>query len=230
VSWHQLGDWWISELAADPAYEEIVTPLLLAVLDPQPEKTYLDLGAGEGRVMRSVRATGAVVHGIEINPDLACREKGMIVASLPQIPVRSRSYDGAYTVLSLEHIADHQAFFAETARVVRQSGVLALIANHPVWTAPHSTPITDTDGEVLWRPGAYFREGRSEIPAGYGEVVFHHRSMSELINSAAATGWLLEHMVEMPHHELKDQSGIPRLLGCRWRLGLGSPSSAGSVG
>jgi hypothetical protein len=96
---------------------------------------------------------------------------------------------------------------------------LGLVINHPVWTAPDSTPITDDDGETLWRPGEYFSNGTTEIPAGENTVTFYHRSMADIMNAASAAGWGLEHMVEQPHHEFEDQSGIPRLLACRWRLG-----------
>lgn len=218
MPWSDLTSWWLDELADDAAYESVVTPLLLDVLDPQPGGTYVDLGSGEGRVARAVDALGAVCFGVELNEDLA-RKSGMrsAVARLPSVPIRTDSVDGVFTVLVLEHIADHQLFFFEAARIARPGGILIVVCNHPTWTAPGSTPITDTDGEVLWRPGKYFSGGSSEIPAGESSVTFHHRSMSDLLNAASAAGWSLERMIEKPHHELKDQPGIPRLLACRWR-------------
>jgi SAM-dependent methyltransferase len=218
LSWTDLTSWWLDEIATDPAYEEVVTPLLLDVLEPQAGKLYLDLGCGEGRVMRAVAEAGAVVHGIDLSYDLAARARNALVARLPPIPIRDDAYDGLFSVLVLEHIEDHARFFAEAARVSRRGGVLAVVVNHPVWTAPGSTPITDVDGEVLWRPGSYFSSGLSEEPAGETTVMFHHRSLSELLNSAARVGWSLQRMIEMPHHDLEVQSGIPRLLACRWAL------------
>ena len=46
-------------------------------------------------------------------------------------------------MLTLEHCEDQAGFFEETVRVINPGGVLALVRNHPVWTAPDSTPITD---------------------------------------------------------------------------------------
>jgi SAM-dependent methyltransferase len=222
MSWPDLSDWWMSEIVDDTAYEEVVTPMLLDILDPQPGLTYLDLGSGEGRVMRAVSETGAVVHGLDLNPDLARMAAGsgpMVIASLPDLGfLRDHSYDGAFCVLVLEHIEDHRRMFREVARTVKTGGVLALVMNHPVWTAPGSTPMTDFDGETLWRPGTYFSLGTSSEPAGEQRVVFHHRPLSEVANSAADAGWLLETMIEAPHHDLAGQEGIPRLLACRWRL------------
>lgn len=227
MSWSRLSDWWLGEVANDAAYEAVVTPLLLEVFHPEPGMTYLDLGCGEGRVIRAVEDAGATVFGVEINESLARRSGNRtILARLPTIPARSGSIDGAYAVLILEHVADEQKFFEETARVVRAGGGLCLVMNHPVWTAPNSTPITDTDGEVLWRPGAYFSHGTSEVSSGEATVTFHHRSMGALLNAAADAGWTLESLIERPHHDLEGQSGIPRLLASRWRL---RPADGGVV-
>lgn len=199
-----------------------MTPLLLDVATFEPGRTYLDLGCGDGRVMRVVASRKAFPIGIELSPALAriARHHGpVVVAELPSLAfLKTSSVDGAYCVLVLEHLSDEEAFFSEMARVVRPGGALALVINHPVWTAPDSTPITDTDGEVLWRPGGYFNRGESSVPAGNDIVAFQHRSMADLMNAASASGWSLAAMIEEPHHDLGDQPGIPRLLACRWQL------------
>lgn len=217
--WPRLAEWWLTEVAGDPAYEMVVTPLLFEVLQPEPGATYLDLGSGEGRVMRALEDAGATAVGVELSERLA-RVAGTstAVATIPAIPIREHSLDGAYCVLTLEHLADHVAVFEELARVVRPGGMFALVMNHPVWTAPGATPITDADGDVLWRPGSYFSDGSESIRSGEVEVVFHHRTMSALLTAAASCGWLLQRLEERPHHEFADQIGIPRLLAARWRL------------
>lgn len=222
MSWSDLADWWLAEIEDDPAYEALVTPVLLDILDPQAGLTYLDLGCGEGRLMRAVADAGALVHGVELNADLARRAANagpIVIGRLPDIGfLRDASYDGAFCVLVLEHIEDHQRLLGESARVVRAGGVLGLVMNHPAWTSPGSTPISDFEGETLWRPGDYFSSGTTLEPAGERSVLFHHRPTGNLLTTAAAVGWSLERLVERPHHELVDQGGIPRLLACRWRL------------
>ncbi len=60
MSWTELGEWWLSEVEGDPAYEEVVTPLLVEIMEPRSEDTYLDLGCGEGRVMRAIAEVGVI--------------------------------------------------------------------------------------------------------------------------------------------------------------------------
>lgn len=218
MSWSDLADWWRSELSADPAYEAVVTPLLLEVLRPEPAALYLDLGCGEGRLMRVLQEQGARAHGVDVSFDLAQDAHDAVVALLPETPMADDSYDGVYAVLTIEHLPGHAELFVEAARVTRKGGVMAVVTNHPVWTAPESTPITDSDGEVLWRPGQYFSTGATRVPAGESSIVFHHRTLADLLNAASDAGWTLKHMVEQPHHEFEDQAGIPRLLACRWIL------------
>lgn len=219
MPWRNLSDWWLSEVDSDDAYAIVVTPLLLDVLDPQPGLRYLDLGSGDGRVSATVEQTGSKVVGVDLNEDLVRRaSQPSLVARLPALPAGSSTFDGAYAVLVLEHLEDIQPIFQETARVTKTGGVMAMVSNHPVWTAPNSTPFEDDDGEALWRPGAYFSDGTTDIAVEGGTVTFYHRSIGGLLNAAADAGWSLEKMIERPHHDLTTQVGIPRLLACRWRL------------
>ena len=219
MAWSELSEWWVEELAGDFSYETVVTPLLLATLNPVPDRLYLDLGAGEGRIMRIMSDRGMSVVGVDLSEQLAAASGSpMVVSEMPPIPMRDGAVDGVYSVLTLEHIFELSVLLTECARITRVGGVLAVVINHPVWTTPGSTPITDTDGEVLWRPGQYFSKGSTQIRPGEHTVTFHHRTMASLLNSAAGSGWSLEHMIERPHHELEDQAGVPRLLACRWRL------------
>ena len=129
MSWSDLSDWWLDEVGSDPACETVVTPLLAGVLSPVQGETYLDLGSGEGRVMQAVEASGASVHGVELNESLAGQSGSpSVVAQLPKIPIRDDSYDGAYSVLVLEHLEDDRAFFTETARVVRPGEYFSVVS------------------------------------------------------------------------------------------------------
>lgn len=138
MTWETLGEWWLGEVQ-DPAYEQVVTPLLLEVLvGIDGGGLVADLGCGDGRVMGRVEEVfGATVVGVELVEDLARRSgRPVVVGRLPDIPLADGSVDGAYAVLVLEHLDDHESFFAEAARVVRRGGFLAIVSNHPTGPLP----------------------------------------------------------------------------------------------
>jgi SAM-dependent methyltransferase len=151
-----------------------------------------------------------------------------VVARLPDLDwLADDAVDGAYVVLVLEHLEEIERLFLECARVVRPGGRLAVVANHPLMTAPGSAPVFDPeDGEILWRWGDYLGAGTTAEPAGSGRVTFHHRSMAALLGTAAAAGWCLGRVVEEgvgDAQAVRDpllalQRNIPRLLGLRWSI------------
>jgi SAM-dependent methyltransferase len=217
----------VREVEDDPGYRHEVAPLF-TTLWPRTSGTVLDLGCGEGRLMRDVARAGFTVVGVDATRDLLAVAAGagpVVEARLPGLDwVRAASVDGAFAVLVLEHLADVATFFEATAAAVRPGGALVVVMNHPAYTAPGAGPVVDpTDGEVYWRWGPYFEEGAGDEPAGEGSITFHHRPLGMLLSRAAAAGWRLEEMMERPatgdvlDSLVGDQGQIPRLLGVRWR-------------
>ncbi len=190
----------------------------------------LDLGCGDGRIGERVAAKGVRVVGVDINVELARTASGRHPVFLKRLPdlacVRDEAVDGAYAVLALEHFEDSGCFFSETARVTRAGGSLAIIINHPVYTAPQSGPVIDqTDGELLWRFGRYLSPGRSFELAGHQTIEFRHRPIGTLLTQAASAGWSLEVALERGRGSwaasrdpiLAKHREIPHLMAVRWR-------------
>jgi len=233
-NWDDIASWWRQEASADPTYRNDVHPLL-DELAPGLGGVLLDLGCGDGQQMRAV--SGSIV-GVDLSFELArfaVRSGPVVVARLPDLSMfRTGSVDGAYSVYLVDLIGDHGALFEECARVVREGGTLVVIMNHPVYTAVGSAPLMDEEGELLWRWGSYFTTGSAVEPAGHREIRYHHRSMGDLLTSAASHGWRLDTVIErgLSARSVAElgigyggQEGIPRLLGARWTLdrGEGSP-------
>ena len=228
-SWDRLDSWWREEAERDPEYRSEIWPLVIELLEPEPDHRYLDLGCGSGAVMAALVERGSRVVGTDISLLLlreAAAHGPVVQGRLPGLGwVKPAGFDGACISLVLEHIEDEVELLAQTAAAVRSGGVLAAVLNHPVWTAPGSSPMLDDDGEVMWRPGRYFSRGYSDDLAGGNPVRFHHRTMADLLNAAAAAGWMLERVEERGPAQsaasndplLAKQRHFPRLLGVRWR-------------
>ena len=222
--WAGHAEWWLAEIRDDPIYGLDVLPLFERLL-PERDGVALDLGCGEGQVMKSV--TGPVV-GCDVSSDLLslARAAGPVVrAELPDLSwLRPGSIDLAYLVLVLEHLPDLDVF-AAAARAVRRDGSLVLVMNHPAFTADGAGPILDpADGEVLWRWGSYFEPATCPMATTGAEVTFYHRPLADVLNVAAAAGWMLDELIETGFSRAAlatepgyvGQEQMPRLLGARW--------------
>lgn len=230
MTWDEdLAEWWLGEVASDLAYVEEVMPLALAMLRPEAGKTYLDLGCGEGRLLGAIVEAGGRGLGVDASPRLAAVAAQIAPVAIGRLPelgfIADASVDGIAIVLVIEHLTEWSGLLDEAARVTRPGGVLALVVNHPLITAPDSAPVIDPmDGEVLWRWGRYFGGGFTEEQAGDLPIRFHHRTISELLGGAARAGWALEEIEELgvgPGRAGRDpilaaQLELPRLLGIRW--------------
>jgi len=225
--WDEISGWWIREVAEDPVYQEDVGPMFDRLLRDAPGAT-LDLGCGEGQWLRRLDSH-AGMFGTDASQFLlrqALTSAPVVRSLLPDLPwVRDAAIGTAVSLFVLELIQDHERFFAETARIVAAGGSLVVVFNHPVFTATDSGPFMDPDLDVFWRWGDYLGSGSSEVPAGSGTVVMHHRSIAELLTTAARAGWVLEEMIEAPlgraaierEPSYAGQEGIPRFFGARWR-------------
>ena len=222
-------DWWLSEVEQDPAYQEELIPLVIDLLQPKPELLYLDLGCGEGQLMRTLAAEGWRAVGCDLSRPLLGRAlfAGPVVqARLPSLDwLRPVTVDGVGLMVVLEHIADHRMLVAGALRVTKPGGVFVVVSNHPAFTAPGAGPLIDPgDGEVTWRWGRYLEPGTSVEPAGSFNLTMHHRPLGELLSAAATEGWVLDDLVERGPGEaarkrdplLAAQANIPRLLGLRF--------------
>ncbi len=228
--WEDHADWWLGEVADDPIYRLDVLPLAARLLGEGPG-TVLDLGCGEGQMMR--RLTDRVI-GCDISAPLLrwAHESGPVVrCELPHLDwLRPSAVDSAVAVLVVEHLPGLSLFDA-VARVVRPGGTLVVVANHPAFTAADAGPIMDpSDGEILWRWGDYFEESAVAMPAGGSHVTFHHRPLATILNAASEAGWMLESFVEAGFSKAAiatepgyvGQEQMPRLLGVRWTNTQGS--------
>lgn len=223
TEWDSLAEWWVGEVAADPAYAETVLPMAERLCPPG---LILEVGCGEGQVLRKLADPSRTIIGLEPNPVLAraASEHAPVVrAQLPDTrSIRPGTFDGAVVVLVLEHIEHLPPVFAALARIVRRGGTLGAVINHPVVTAPGAAAVVDPrDGELFWRWGSYLESGATVEPAGDTEVTFFHRPLSAILNSAAGAGWSLEKAEEVAW-PIDEGTAAPRLIGLGWRNRLGS--------
>jgi SAM-dependent methyltransferase len=223
--WDDIADWWIATVGNDPADSEETLAVMRALVEPGAGRT-LDLGCGDGRIL-PLLGDGAI--GVDSSHTLlvSARDVAPVVRSrLPDLSwVRPGTIDQAVAVGIVDLLADERQFFEMVAAAVRPAGVLVVVMNHPVVTAPESEPLVDDSGQMIWNWGRYLHRGSLIHPAGHRTVELHHRPLGDLLTTAATAGWRLERLVEAGATDstidtsggTRGQEHLPVLLGARWR-------------
>lgn len=98
----------------------------------------VDLGCGNGRIGRWLRAAGArEIVGVDRTEEMLvrARERGVyertVRADVKETGLPEGSFDGAITSMALCHVPDLGAFFREARRVLRSGGWLVALDFHP---------------------------------------------------------------------------------------------------
>src|SRR5262245_24718092 len=108
---------------------------------PEPGERTLDLGCGEGRFSRDLRAMGHRVVGLDVSPvmlDAAHRlapEIPVCRADARRVPLADASVDLVIAFMSLQDVDDASDAIAEAARVLAPGGRFCLAIVHPVSSA-----------------------------------------------------------------------------------------------
>ena len=223
--WDDIAEWWVAATEDGAADSDEMLDVVRALIEPGEGRT-LDLGCGDGQVL-PLLGEGAI--GVDLSHQLlvaAAKHAPVVRCRLPDLSwVRPSSIDQVVAVGLLDLIADEREFFEQVASAVRPDGMLVVVMNHPVVTAPDSEPLVDDAAQLLWRWGRYLERGVLVQPAGHRTVELHHRPLGELLTTAATAGWCLERMIEAgaTAHTITTSTGehghehLPSLLGARWR-------------
>ncbi len=123
----------------------------------------LDVGCGTGRAAEAIALRGARVWGVDPSePMLAQAHRrllpggGLRQARAERLPFRAGWFDGVLMRQVVQHL-DRPAAFAESARVLRPGGRIALATFHPdhfdhVWVAGLVPRVADLDRARFPRP------------------------------------------------------------------------------
>jgi SAM-dependent methyltransferase len=86
-------------------------------------RTVVDIGCGDGALVRALREAGADAIGVDIDVQPAHRidpEGRYLKGGAERLPLRDQSVDVATMMRSLHHVPDPRDAFPELARVVRE--------------------------------------------------------------------------------------------------------------
>lgn len=203
--WDESAEAWIADMGetGDFGRAHVLDAPMLARATRHGAAWVLDVGCGEGRFCRMLRAAGQAPVGLDPTVALLRQARARDPAGdyregrAESLPFGDAGFDLVVSYLSLIDIPDLDAAVAEMARVLRPGGHL-LIANLTSFATAASPPgwRRDADGTPRFVIDRYLEE-RAEWAAWRGIRVRNwHRPLGRYMAALLAQGLVLRHFEE----------------------------------
>ena len=208
---------------------------------PPPEGLVLDVGCGEGRLPRDLRARGYRVIGVDVSPTLieharaADPQGDYRVADGAQLPLADKSVQLVTAFMSLHDIDDMPGAVREIARVLADDGWLCAAIVHPINSAGRFES-REPDADFVVEDYLQERSYADAIERKGLQMTFTsvHRPLQAYFAALADAGMAVDRLVEVPDDSESPGDRwqrIPLFLQLRarkWRL-QGSPAATPRV-
>jgi len=223
VGWDSSAQAWIAGMGSsgDPTRVDVLDAPMLAAL-PQTGEV-LDIGCGEGRFCRMMRAQGLKTVGLDPTVALLARARQLdaggdyVEGRGEALPFDDARFDAVVSYLSLIDIADFRAAIAEMVRVLRPGGVINIANLHPHATA---RPADFSPQESSWiaregKPAVYamddmMLERANEVAWSGVRIVNYHRPLSAYVQAFLGAGMELILFNDPPY------TGSDKGIAARW--------------
>lgn len=191
----ERGDW---------AREHVLDPVMLGRLAHGAYRSALDVGCGEGRFCRLMKASGIAAIGIDPTSPLLEKAKqrdptgDYRLGAAENLPFDAGSFDLVVSYLTLIDIADFRAAIREMNRVLKPGGSL-LIANLTSFTSACAAQgwIKDEEGQRLHFPvDRYLDEFSFELEWQGIRILNWHRPLGAYMSALLEAGLQLAFFTE----------------------------------
>ena len=198
--WDRSAGSWIAAMGerGDWGREHVLDPIMLERVSARRFKRALDVGCGEGRFCRMLRANGIPVVGVDPTGELLAAAKrhdptvDYRLARAERLPFPDASFDLVVSFLTLIDIADFRAALKEMARVLTPKGILLIANLNSFITSCPRGWIKDQDGRYLHYPVDRYLEEFPEWVAWSGiRIENWHRPLSAYVRELLAQGLAL---------------------------------------
>ena len=221
-SWEeQAPNWirWAREPDHDSYWKFHREPFLSSL--PAPGRLTLDVGCGEGRVSRDLRAAGHRVIGIDPAPSMIAAARDAdpdgeyVETDASDLPFEDDSADLAVAFMSLMDMDDMPGAVREIGRVLQPGGRLVAAVVHPINSAGNFASEADDAPLVIEsyldrRPYTDVLE-RAGLPMTFHSI---HFTLEDYSRALEAAGFLIEQVQELYDDENPHWSRVPLFL--RW--------------
>jgi SAM-dependent methyltransferase len=202
------------------SYWQFHRDAFLALLPTTGRRT-LDLGCGEGRLSRDLKALGHSVVGVDASPTMLAaahegdREIETHLADAAALPFADTAFDLVVAFMSLQDIDDFRGAISEGARVLEGGGRFCLSIVHPLNSAGgFEGDAADSPFVVAgsYLKTSYYRDSFARDGLEM-EFVSAHRPIQAYVDALADAGLLVERLREV----VVPERAIVRARSRRWQ-------------
>jgi SAM-dependent methyltransferase len=219
----QAGNWvrWARAPGHDSYWTFHREPFLSSL--PPPGRLTLDVGCGEGRVTRDLRALGHHTVGIDSSPSMiaAAREADpdgdYVEARAEALPFEDGAADLVVAFMSLMDIDDMPLAVREIGRVLEVGGRLVAAVVHPINSAGRFVPRRGDDHAPFVIESYLERRRYTDLLERGGlEMTFEsiHFTLEDYSRALEGAGFLIDQMRELYDDEHPRWRRVPLFL--RW--------------
>ncbi len=185
TSWGKVAAWYDDLLDGDDTYQKkVILPNLKRLAGIQKGDQVLDLGCGQGFFAREFAKAGGRVTGVDLASDLidlAKKNSGAAieyrVAPADQLNfLKNGGADKIFIILALQNMENAGAVIKECRRVIKPSGKIHLVLNHPAFRIPKASGWgwDERRGIQYRRIDGYLSESKEKIQMHPGNAPKDH--------------------------------------------------------
>lgn len=188
---------------------------------PAPGRLTLDVGCGEGRVTRDLRAAGHRVVGVDAAPSMvaAAREADpdgeYVEADAAELPFEDGSSDLVVAFMTLMDMDDMAGAVREIGRVLEPRGRFVVAVVHPINSAGQFAPREgDEDAPFVIESYLGRRPYTDHLERDGLPMIFHsiHFTLEDYSRALEAAGFVVERVRELYDDESPRWRRVPLFL------------------
>lgn len=226
TSWGKVAGWYSDLLEKEEGtYQKgLILPNLVRLMDIKKGELVLDLACGQGFFSRELYKLGAKVTGVDISKELIAlaekigkEEKIKIEYKVSPADdlgfIKEKSIDKIVIVLAIQNIENVSGVFKECQRVLKPSGKLFLVLNHPAFRIPKqsSWEWDGKSGAQYRRIDQYLSESKIDIQMHPGDkpdekTISFHRPLQYYFKFLGKNGFAVDRLEEWNSNK-KSQPG-----------------------
>jgi len=205
--WQAESDNWVyvtrHRYLASEHDDDFNVPFFLGIL-PAPSGPTLEIGCGEGRIVRALRAGGYDIQGVDVSEALVQAAKRVdpdgryAVSDAAALAFDGDAFDLVVAFMALQDIDDLSEAIGEAARVLKPGGHFCFAILHPLRTA--GTFRSTDSAEAFAIEASYFERREfmvaDEVEGVRVEMYSEHRPLEAYTLALEEAGFVVEALRE----------------------------------